>query len=132
MKSTLREYSVTLSLLLGALLITFFPVIFLNRTLLPSDLIDTMTLPFSQYYGPPQAYNSLVTDAYLQFYPLKYFTYQAYHHGYFAFWNPFILNGYPQYLEGMWTYNISLFFLPFEVAFLFLVISPLFIAGMGM
>ena len=130
MKS-LREYAFTIALLIATLAVAFFPIIFNGRTLLPSDLIDTMTLPSSQYYGPQHAYNSLITDGYFQFYPLKYFTQQAYRHGLFAFWNPYILNGYPQYLEGMWTYNFALVF-PFIIAFPLLLLLPLLVAGIGM
>lgn len=126
-----REYILTLTLLAATLALTFFPMLFEGRTVLPSDMIDTMTLPFSQHYGPEHAYNSLITDGYLQFYPLKYFTKQAYEHGNFAFWNPYILNGYPQYLEGMWTYNFVLF-LPFAIAFPLILLLPLLVAGMGM
>lgn len=130
MKRSLREYSVTIALLVATLCAVFFPVIFNGRTMLPSDLIDTMTLPFSQYFGPQHAYNSLITDGCLQFYPLKYLTQQAYQHGVFAFWNPYILNGYPQYAEGMWTYNFVLF-LPFAIAFRLIVLLPLLVAGVG-
>ena len=126
-----REYTVTIALLLAVLATVFFPIVFRARTLLPTDLIDTMTLPFSNYFGPRSAYNSLITDGYLQFYPLKYFTKIAYEHGHLAFWNPFILNGYPQYLEGMWTYNILLF-LPFALAFRLVLLLPLLIGGLGM
>ncbi|HET6401848.1 MAG TPA: YfhO family protein [Candidatus Kapabacteria bacterium] len=130
MSRTLREYTITLALLAATLALTFYPMLFEGRTVLPSDMIDTMTLPFSQYYGPEHAYNSLITDGALQFYPLKYFTKEAYEHGNFAFWNPYILNGYPQYLEGMWTYNFVLF-LPFAIGFPFILLLPLLVAGMG-
>src|ERR1017187_6035122 len=124
MNKSLREYAITIGLLTATLTLAFFPIIFNGRTILPSDLIDTMTLPFSQYFGPQHAYNSFITDGYLQFYPLKYLTQQAYQHGYFAFWNPYILNGYPQYLEGMWTYNFILF-LTINVAFNLILLLPL-------
>ncbi len=127
----LREYALTVALLVGTLALAFYPILFNGRTLLPSDLIDTMTLPFSQHYGSQHAYNSLITDASQQFYPLKYFAKQAYEHGNFAFWNPHVLNGYPQYLEGMWTYNVVLF-LPFVIAFPLLLLLPLLVAGIGM
>ncbi len=130
MNKSFREYVITIGLLILTLALAFFPVLFNGRTMLPSDLIDTMTLPFSQYYGPQHAYNSLITDGYLQFYPLKYFTQQAYQHGFFAFWNPYILNGYPQYLEGMWTYNFVLF-LPINAAFDLILLLPLLVAGIG-
>lgn len=100
--------------------------------MLPSDMVDTLTLPFSSYYGPQQAHNPMVTDGYFQLYPLKYYTEEAYRAGHFAFWNPLILNGYPQYLEGMWTYNVLLF-LPFSFLdrFQLLLILPLLVAGFG-
>jgi hypothetical protein len=130
MNWSLREYILTFSLLVATLAVAFFPALFAGQTMLPSDLIDTMTLPFSQYFGSSHAYNSLITDGYLQFYPLKYLTQQAYQHGFFAFWNPYILNGYPQYLEGMWTYNFALFF-PIHIAFNLLLLLPLLVAGIG-
>jgi Bacterial membrane protein YfhO len=131
MNRSLREYTCTFALLVATLAVAFYPVLFNGRTMLPSDLIDTMTLPFSQYFGPQQAYNSLITDASQQLYPLKYYTKQAYEHCNFAFWNPYVLNGYPQYLEGMWTYNFALF-LPFAFSFPLLLLLPLPVAGVGM
>jgi hypothetical protein len=130
MNKSLREYAITIGLLIATLALAFFPVIFNGRTMLPSDLIDTMTLPFSQYFGSQHTCNSLITDGYLQFYPLKYLTQQAYQHGFFAFWNPYILNGYPQYLEGMWTYNFVLLF-PLAIAFRLIILLPLLVAGIG-
>ena len=129
----LREYSVTVLALLAALAIVFFSVLFQGRTLLPADLIDTMTLPFSHYFAPEHAYNSLIVDGALQFYPLEYFTKLAYEHGHVAFWNPFILNGYPQYLDilGGGIYNLLLF-LPMSIAFPFVLLFPLLVAGVGM
>ncbi len=131
MRKHFREYSFTFALLLGTILVCFYPLVFNGRSILPTDLIDTMTLPFSQYYGPQHAYNSYLADGYLQFYPLKYFTKLAYEHGNFAFWNSYILNGYPQYLEGMWTYNFVLF-LPLKIAFPLILLLPLLVAGVGM
>lgn len=128
-----RQALVTLALLALTLGATFFPVLFEGKSLLPSDLINTMTLPFSESYQAPHAYNSLVTDGYFQFYPLKYLTSQAFESGRFAFWNPFILNGYPQYVEGMWTYNpILLLPLSFALCLNLLLIVPLLVAGFGM
>src|SRR5213075_890840 len=124
MKPAFREHLLTLSLLAATLAIVFFPFIFEGKTILPTDLIDTMTLPFSQHYGPPHTYNPLIVDGALQFYPLKYFTKQAYEQGNFAFWNPYILCGYPQYLDGMWTYNFVLF-LPMQMAFRLILLLPL-------
>jgi len=133
MNKSLREYAITFGLLTATLAFAFFPVIFNGRTMLPSDLIDTMTLPFSQYFGPQHAYNSLVTDGCTEFYPQKYFAKQAYAHGNFAFWNPYILNGYPQYLDilGLGTYHFILF-LPFAFGFPILLLLPLFVSGIGM
>ncbi|MDP4200971.1 MAG: YfhO family protein [Bacteroidota bacterium] len=128
-----RQAFVTLAALLIVLVAAFYPILFEGKSLLPSDLIDTMTLPFSETYQPPHAYNSLVTDGYLQSYPLKHFTAQALANGHLAFWNPYILNGYPEYVEGMWTYNpILLLPFSFETKFNLLLIFPLLVAGFGM
>ena len=131
MRTGVREYVLTVLLLLATLAAAFFPVLFEGRTMLPTDLIDSMTLPFSNYFGPQGAYNTFVVDGALQLYPLKLLTKQAYEHGIFNFWNPFILNGYPSYLNGELIYSVLLF-LPMSVGFPALVLMPLFVAGIGM
>src|ERR1041384_6879541 len=85
-----------LSLIIG---ITFFPYLFGGKTFLPSDLFDTMTAPFNAKYGPSQAQNHYVFDGLAQELPYKIQTKEALERGKFAYWNPYILGGYPQYAE---------------------------------
>jgi len=95
-----------------------------------------MTLPFSQQYGPPHASNPYVVDGLLQFYPYKLMLRDAWLHGRFDFWNPHNLCGFPQYAETMATnfdvLNVILLLAPMPLAFHIYLISPLFIAGIGL
>ncbi|HWF44622.1 MAG TPA: YfhO family protein [Candidatus Kapabacteria bacterium] len=102
---------------------------------MPTDEFDTMTLPYSAEYGPPQAYNHNLTDALMQSYPWKVYEQQALHRGTLAYWNPLILNGYPQYASSRQSFDLFnvlllLFDLPF--AFTLLIVLQLFVAGVGM
>ena len=103
--------------------------------MLPTDQFDTMTLPFSTEYGPPQAYNHNLTDAMMQTYPWKVKAQEAFRKGEFYYWNPLILNGYPQYAASSQTYDVfNLLLIPFDLPLslnLILVIE-LFVSGVGM
>ncbi|MFI5263323.1 MAG: YfhO family protein, partial [Candidatus Kapaibacterium sp.] len=87
-----------LALILG---ITFFPYLFGGRTFLPVDLFDTMMAPWNAEYGLPQAQNHYIFDGLAQTYPYKVQTKEALEKGKFAYWNPHILGGYPQYAETL-------------------------------
>jgi hypothetical protein len=133
-----QEYQVRgLIMILAILLcIVFFPYLFGGNTFLPSDMIDTMTSPFNQEYGPPQAQNHYPFDGLAQTYPYKVMTQDALKKGTFAYWNPHIFGGYPQYAESMGNnYDICnvllLFFSPLD-AIKFITILELFISGIGM
>src|ERR1700679_3083567 len=135
MNRAFREHLLTFTLLAATLAVTFYPILFAGRTLLPSDLIDTMTLPYSQAYDHPQAANAYVSDGLLQFYPYKLLLRDAWLHGRFAFWNPMNLCGYPAYAETMAAnfdlLNVVLIIAPFPLAFHIYILLPLLIAGMG-
>src|SRR5665213_993562 len=135
MPRPLREYSITLALLAATLALAFFPILFQGKLLLPSDMIDTMTLPFSAHYTQPYAQNSYVSDGLLQFYPYKLLVRDAWLHGRFAFWNPLNLCGYPGYAETMATnfdvLNIVLLLLPMPLAFHIYLLLPLLLVGIG-
>src|SRR6267378_3474242 len=79
--------------------VTFSPYLFGERTFLPADLFDTMTAPYNAHYMPPQAQNHYVFDALAQELPYKIQTKEAFDRGKLAYWNPYILGGYPQYAE---------------------------------
>ena len=124
-----------LSVLALLIVIVFCPVLFEGRLLLPTDQFDTMTLPFSSSYGPPQAFNHNFTDAEMQSYPWKVATQKAFRNGEFYYWNPLILNGYPQYATSRQTYDVfNLLLIPFDLPFAFnlIIVLELFTAGVGM
>lgn len=125
----------TALLLFGVLTVLLLPLFF-GYVLLPTDHYDSLTLPFSHRFGPQHSSNPFVSDAILQFYPYKSFLREAWLDGRFAFWNPLILCGYPQYAETMATnfdvLNLLLLVFPMPVTFFIYSFSPLFIAGMAM
>lgn len=116
-------------------MLAFFPILFQGKLLLPTDLGDSMTLPFSQSYGQQQAQNAYVSDGLFQFYPYKLLLRDAWQHGRFAFWNPLNLCGYPAYAETMSTnfdvLNIVLLLFSMPFAFHLYLLLPLLIAGSG-
>jgi hypothetical protein len=127
----------TLSMLVLAvlLLIVFWPVLFEHRSLLPTDEFDTMVLPWSSDYGPPQAHNNTQTDAMMQSYPWKVYEQQALRSGQLAYWNPLVFSGYPQYATSRQTFDVfNLLLIPFDLPFAFnlIIILELFVAGIGM
>ncbi len=124
-----------LSALALLIVIVFWPVLFEGRLLLPTDQFDTMTLPFSSEYGPQQAYNHNLSDAMMQSYPWKVTAQKAFRHGEYYYWNPLIMNGYPQYAASSQTYDVfNIFLLPFDLpnAFNLILVFELFTAGVGM
>jgi hypothetical protein len=127
--------AICLSFLGILIVIVFWPVLFEGRLLLPTDQFDTMTLPFSSEFGHPQAYNHNFTDALMQSYPWKVTAQHAFRNGEFYYWNPHILNGYPQYATSRQTYDVfNLLLIPIDLPFAFnlIIILELFTAGVGM
>src|SRR5437879_2712009 len=104
-KSHLKD-ALCLSAIAILIVIVFWPVLFQGRLLLPTDQFDTMVLPYSSDYGPPQAYNHTLTDAMMQSYPWKVAAQAALRQGQFYYWNPYILNGYPQYAASRQFFDI--------------------------
>jgi hypothetical protein len=131
-----REFLKTVLLLLAVILLVFYPVLFQGKLLLPTDMIDSMTLPYSVQYAPPHASNPYVADGLLQFYPYKLMLRDAWLHGRFTFWNPYNLCGYPQYAETMGTnfdvLNLILLLVPLPLGFNIYLLFPLLLAGVGM
>lgn len=82
------------------LLVFFSPVIFGNRTLVPTDILNTMTLPYS-FGKTVHVQNHFLNDVVCQYYPYTYHTYTAIRSGACGYWNPYILGGYPQYALTM-------------------------------
>ena len=127
--------AVCILLLALPLLAIFWPVLFGGKTLLPTDEFDTMTLPFSADYGPPQAYNHNLTDGMMQSYPWKVYAQQAFRNGEIAYWNPLILGGYPQYATSRQTFDVfNVLLIPFDLPFALhlIFVLQLFVAGCGM
>ena len=83
------------------LLIVFYPYIFGGKIMLPTDMYDTMTSPSNAQYGPPQAQNHYFYDALVQGYPYKLRTETGIRSGTLAYWDPYILGGYPAYAESL-------------------------------
>jgi len=127
--------AICVSVLATLIVFVFWPVLFEGRLLLPTDQFDTMTLPFSSDYGPPQAYNHNLTDALMQSYPWKVAAQKAFRYGEFYYWNSLILNGYPQYAASRQTYDVfNLLLIPFDLPYALnlILVLELFTAGVGM
>jgi Bacterial membrane protein YfhO len=97
-----RNQKITVLIILSCvLLIIFYPVLFKNKILLPVDELNTMLLPYSAHYNKISAYNHFLIDALTQYYPYKLLTKINLSLGIPAYWNQYIMGGYPQYAETM-------------------------------
>jgi len=120
-------------LILGLLL---FPVLKGDKNLFPGDLLNTLILPYAQA-KPTQVYNHFLNDVVVQYLPYKKFMQTAWQSGRGAYWNPFILGGFPQYALTMAgnfdvTNIIYLLGFPVERAYSWQIFSLLLIAGLSM
>lgn len=128
---------------LGALLclsftlaLVFFPVLKEEKVLFPGDLLNTMILPYAQARSV-RVYNHFLHDVVVQYFPYKKLMQTAWQSGRGAYWNPFILGGFPQYALTMAgnfdvTNVIYLLGLPVERAYFFQIFSLFLIAGLAM
>jgi hypothetical protein len=120
-----------------ALLLVFAPVIFGGKTLLPTDQLNTMMLPFSEQYDSVDVYNHFLTDAVAQVYPYKVRWRENALRGEFASWNPSLFGGHPHYASTSFTHfdptNVLLLLpLPLLTAYHTQLLAKLLIAGIAM
>lgn len=137
MTSKARLFSILalliLPLVLGAI---FSPVIFGGKTLLPTDQLNTMMLPFSEKHDSVKVFNHFLTDAIAQVYPYKVRWRENALRGEFFSWNPMILGGHPQYASTSFTHfdptNIILLLGEMPAAYHAQMLIKLLIGGVGM
>jgi len=103
--------------LLGIVLAFMWPSLFLNKTLLPVDILLHFP-PWSYYSAQPPVWNGIASDAVLNFYPWKLFSVRALETGTLPLWNPYQMSGTP--LVG--NSQAGLFY-PFNL--LFMLVPPL-------
>ena len=131
-KKTLWAFLVLLLLLF----ITFYPILFRGKILLPLDQLNTMNLPYSEQYNNVSVHNHFLFDAITQYYPYKVLAREEILSGSFAYWNPYIFGGYPEYAYTHATHfditNIILFLCEMPMAYQLQIILQLLIAGFGM
>jgi hypothetical protein len=130
-----KRHSIPVLFLALVLTAVFYPALFEGRSLLPTDMFDTMTLPYSAHYDSAVAFNRHLTDGQLQGYPWVAFEQRALRSGHIAAWNPLIVGGYPKYAstsQFFSVFNILLLWVDLPLAFNLVVILPLLLAGIGM
>jgi hypothetical protein len=136
MKSRCQPFFLASGIISLFIVILFVPYLFFGKTIVPADMLDTMTLPFSEACSPPQAHNHYVYDAAVQTIPYKTQTAGAIKKGNLHYWNPYILGGYPQYAASLGNNfditNILLFVTSPSKALELEIMLELIIAGIGM
>ncbi len=119
-----------------ALAVIFAPVLFMGKTLLPTDQLNTMMLPFSEKHDSVRVYNHFLTDAIAQVYPYKMRWRANALRGEFASWNPMIFGGHAQYASTSFTHfdptNFILLLGEMPSAYHWQMLIKLLIAGLGM
>jgi hypothetical protein len=135
-QTSLKTRLLVLFILPLALGIIFAPVLFMGKTLLPTDQLNTMMLPFSEKYDSVQVYNHFLTDAIAQVYPYKVRWRANALRGEFASWNPMIFGGHAQYASTSFTHfdptNFILLLGEMPAAYHWQMLAKLLIAGLGM
>lgn len=99
-RSSLKPFLAALVVLISILTALFFPVLFEKKIILPADQLNTMILPYS-YGKQADVYNHFLNDSITQYYIYKSLTKKALDEKRFAYWNPLILGGFPQYALTM-------------------------------
>ncbi len=126
-------YSLILPLIVVVL---FFPILFQEKTLLPTDQLNTMFLPYSAHHDSVRAYNHFLTDAIAQVYPYKVRLRAAWLRGEFASWNPSLYGGHPHYASTSFTpfdaTNVILLLGDMPSAYHWQMLAKLLIAGVAM
>ncbi len=134
--TSLIKRLIALLVLPFALGIIFAPVLFMGKTLLPTDQLNTMMLPFSEKHDSVRVYNHFLTDAIAQVYPYKVRWRANALKGEFASWNPMIFGGHAQYASTSFTHfdptNIILLLGEMPSAYHWQMLAKLLIAGLGM
>jgi len=128
----LRKDLLALLFLVGIVLIFLWPSLFLDKTLLPVDILLHYS-PWSYYSHRPPVWNGLPVDAVLYFYPWKLFIARAIWAGTTPLWNPYVMSGTPFIANSQAAifYPFNLLFLVFPVlrAYAIFVALHLFLAG---
>ena len=128
----LKKELLALLFLAGVVLIFLWPSLFLDKTLLPVDILLHFS-PWSYYSNRPPVWNGLPVDAVTQFYPWKLFVARAIRGGTLPLWNPYVMSGTPFIANSQAAifYPFHLLFLLFPAlrAYAIFVALHLFLAG---
>lgn len=118
--------------LVGMVLVFLWPSLFLDKTLLPVDILLHYS-PWSYYSNRPPVWNGMPVDAILQFYPWKLFATQAIQVGTIPLWNPYVMSGTPFIANSQaaifYPFNLLFLLLPALRAYAIFVVLHLFLAG---
>lgn len=116
----------------GMVLVFLWPSLFLDKTLLPVDILLHFS-PWSCYSNRPPVWNGLPVDAVLQFYPWKLFTAQAIPGGTIPLWNPYVMSGTPFIANSQaaifYPFNFLFLLFPALRAYAIFMALHLFLAG---
>jgi hypothetical protein len=124
------------ALLAAVVAVVFWPVLCGRATLVPTDLLHQLVLPFSAGVRVPVVRNHYTFDVLRQFYPAYQFFQQSVQAGEWPIWNPHILGGHPIFASSMYSFanpfNVLFCCLPLSAAFDWRIILQFFAAMCAM
>jgi hypothetical protein len=83
----------------------FLPVLVGRATIVPSDLLHQLQLPFAVGVSQIRVHNHYLNDTLVEVYPHWTFYHECLHHGWWPVWNPYVSAGYPMF--GVSTYGLA-------------------------
>ena len=88
------------AVVLGTLIIIFWPILLGNYTLYPSDILHELFLPFSASRSGTNVQVTSIIDYISGYYPMRHFLQQSLRSGSLPLWNPYIFGGHPAFASN--------------------------------
>ncbi len=104
------------AVLIGTLLVTFWPILFGGYTLYPSDILHELFLPFSASHDGTNVQVTSIIDYTSAYYPMRHFLQESLKAGTLPLWNPYVYGGHPSFASNGAVPSLD----PFNVLFIFL------------
>jgi hypothetical protein len=131
-----RQHVVCGFILAAIISLLFAPVLFGRATLVPTDILHQLTLPFGGGAREIRVQNHYSMDALTQAYPAYHFFQQCIRQHQCPLWNPYIMGGHPSYSSGIHSFanpfNLIFWFVPMPAAFDLRIVAQFFAAALCM
>ena len=88
------------AVLLGVLLVTFWPILFGGYTLYPTDITNELFLPFAAGKSGTDVQVTSIVDYARGYYQMRWFQATAFRSGQLNLWNPYVYGGHPAFASA--------------------------------